>query len=392
MSGPLHHHQTVVHRPFAAVYADEAARLAAVGFDGASEFFATDLYKIVLQESDNTVWVLTAVTPTWSPIADAGGLPDAPNDGQFYGRLSAAWETFINYATAQAAAIRTALGLGDLATENANIIPLDKQSSNDAIFVRGSGGNSRGTGATDLQPSRNADTQVASGFRSFIGGGWRNTASNNFAVIGGGDTNVASATYSVVSGGQNNQVIHPYGTVGGGANNVASGHVGGAGTVAGGTSNQATWANAFIGGGSSNVSSAVGSAVLGGNSNTAAGDYSSVVGGQNSNAGQNYAVAGGRRAKAIHAGALVLSDGVNEDATSTAANEATLQYTGGIRLITGTDGLGAPTNTVSIDTGAVIQPGGYKSSDGSAGWTGTFQDGVGNTVTVKDGIITNVSP
>jgi hypothetical protein len=74
MSGPLHHHQTVVHRPFAAAYADATARLAAVGFDGESEFFATDLYKIVLQESDNTVWMLTAVTPTWVQIAGEGSV------------------------------------------------------------------------------------------------------------------------------------------------------------------------------------------------------------------------------------------------------------------------------------------------------------------------------
>jgi hypothetical protein len=74
MSGPLHHHQTVVHRPFAAVYADEAARLAADGFDGESEFFATDLYKVVLQESDNTVWMLTAVTPTWVQITGEGSV------------------------------------------------------------------------------------------------------------------------------------------------------------------------------------------------------------------------------------------------------------------------------------------------------------------------------
>ena len=33
----------------------------------------------------------------------------------------------------------------------------------------------------------------------------------------------------------------------------------------------------------------------------------------------------------------------------------------------------------------------YKSSDGSAGWTGAFGNADGNTVTVKDGIITDVS-
>ena len=43
---------------------------------------------------------------------------------------------------------------------------------------------------------------------------------------------------------------------------------------------------------------------------------------------------------------------------------------------------------ISLESGS----GSYYSSDGSQGWTGSFTNGDGNTVTVKDGIITNVGP
>jgi hypothetical protein len=43
-----------------------------------------------------------------------------------------------------------------------------------------------------------------------------------------------------------------------------------------------------------------------------------------------------------------------------------------------------------IEADGVIRAAGYKSSDGSTGWTGTFTSGGGATVTVKNGIITSV--
>jgi hypothetical protein len=44
-----------------------------------------------------------------------------------------------------------------------------------------------------------------------------------------------------------------------------------------------------------------------------------------------------------------------------------------------------------VEANGVVRAAGYKSSDGSAGWTGTFLDGSGDTVTVKNGLITDVS-
>lgn len=66
------------HRPYADVYADAAARLAATGFvralgGGMVAFTADDLYKKVLQLDNATEWILTAITPTWARV---GGLGD----------------------------------------------------------------------------------------------------------------------------------------------------------------------------------------------------------------------------------------------------------------------------------------------------------------------------
>jgi hypothetical protein len=46
---------------------------------------------------------------------------------------------------------------------------------------------------------------------------------------------------------------------------------------------------------------------------------------------------------------------------------------------------------MDVDAAGVVQAAGYKSSDGSAGWTGSFTGGGGETVTVKNGLITNVA-
>jgi hypothetical protein len=65
------------------------------------------------------------------------------------------------------------------------------------------GGNARGNNAVDLQTSRSAATQVASGSASVIGGGLNNQSDSNVSVICGGQSNRASATRSAVLGGGN---------------------------------------------------------------------------------------------------------------------------------------------------------------------------------------------
>ena len=55
-----------------------------------------------------------------------------------------------------------------------------------------SAANARGESSVDLQTDRNAVTQVASGARSFIGAGRRNTASSPDSVVVGGIDNITA--------------------------------------------------------------------------------------------------------------------------------------------------------------------------------------------------------
>lgn len=75
----LHSGLLANHRPYADVYADAAARLAATGFvralgGGIVPFAVDDLYKKVLQLDNATEWILTAITPTWVQVSGAGAL------------------------------------------------------------------------------------------------------------------------------------------------------------------------------------------------------------------------------------------------------------------------------------------------------------------------------
>lgn len=75
----LHSLLTAVHRPYAAIYADATARLAATGFEralggGIVAFATADLYKKALQLDDASEWILTAITPTWVQVSGAGSL------------------------------------------------------------------------------------------------------------------------------------------------------------------------------------------------------------------------------------------------------------------------------------------------------------------------------
>jgi hypothetical protein len=73
------------------------------------------------------------------------------------------------------------------------------------------GGNSRGTSAVDLQISRTAATQVASGSYSFVAG-QGNTASNNYAIALGNNVNV-SANFASAGIGQNITISGVFGSV-----------------------------------------------------------------------------------------------------------------------------------------------------------------------------------
>lgn len=67
-----------IHVPYAFVYADEAART------GASGFGYTDIGKFARQTDDNTVWMLTAVTPTWKAVNELEITSEASGDIIYY--------------------------------------------------------------------------------------------------------------------------------------------------------------------------------------------------------------------------------------------------------------------------------------------------------------------
>jgi hypothetical protein len=84
------------------------------------------------------------------------------------------------------------------------------------------GGNARGTQAVDFQRNRQGSSQIASGLRSFIGNGVRNTASGEESIVANGNQCQATGTLSAVLGGGNSRatgigsVVCGGGTKGGG--------------------------------------------------------------------------------------------------------------------------------------------------------------------------------
>jgi hypothetical protein len=111
------------------------------------------------------------------------------------------------------------------------------------------GGNARGTYATDLQKNRATAAQVASQDHATILGGKNNTASSSYAFVGGGQSNTSSGYNGTIIGGNANQVLGAYSVVGAGGNNIANSDNS---AVVGGSGNTALGYYNFTGGGASN--------------------------------------------------------------------------------------------------------------------------------------------
>jgi len=174
------------------------------------------------------------------------------------------------------------------------------------------GGNTRGAFAVDLKSSsRTSATQVASGNYSVLLSGLRNTASELYSTVLSGISNTASGVYSVVLNGNDNTASGTYSTVLSGVSNTASGFY------------------SAVLNGSTNTASSSYSTVLNGSGNISSGIYS-VSCGLNCEATNTYSMAFGRRAKAIHDGAVVITDNQNADHSSTQADEMRLRFQNGV--------------------------------------------------------------
>jgi hypothetical protein len=160
-----------------------------------------------------------------------------------------------------------------------------------------------------------ANVIAADAFSATVGGGSGNTA-------GGTDGGFPSGFGAVVAGGQNNEAIGNRAVVSGGLDNSATGA---AGVVAGGSNNNTEGLLAAIGGGTDNA---------------AIGSFSTVPGGELNEAFFSHSFAAGFRAKAVHEGAFVWSDNLDDsDFSSAATGEFAVRATGGARFETGGTGL-----------------------------------------------------
>jgi hypothetical protein len=122
------------------------------------------------------------------------------------------------------------------------------------VPIAGVAGNTRGLGAVDLQQTRTAATQVASGELCVISGGIGNTCNAPYSTVGGGSTNNNSAQYSVISGGSSNNIAenaNSSGTISGGSGNTISTNQ--YGTISGGYQNTVSGYGATVVGGLSAV-------------------------------------------------------------------------------------------------------------------------------------------
>ncbi|MFH0909885.1 MAG: tail fiber domain-containing protein [bacterium] len=178
-----------------------------------------------------------------------------------------------------------------------------------------------------------------------IGGGANNRingTSPHGATIGGGHTNTVGGLESTISGGGGNTIAPECiaSTIGGGFQNLIK-NANSYDTIAGGYLNT-------IGG----VFSAHDYSTIGGGAhNSASNDYATVPGGVSNAAVGIASFAAGTRAKALHAGAFVLSDSSAFDVASTNNNSWTVRCTGGARFISGINGSGTATSGVILAVG-----------------------------------------
>ncbi|HMV65507.1 MAG TPA: hypothetical protein PKA64_01560 [Myxococcota bacterium] len=182
------------------------------------------------------------------------------------------------------------------------------------------------------------------GTASFIGGGQNNATGSNQNAIGGGSGNTTAGSNSGVFVGENNQTFALDAAVVTGDSNNAAGNYGG---ILSGANNTVLGIYAAVVTGSINTASGQSSGVLCGANHIASGTNAAVVygtdctasatntlaGGNTSAASAANSIALGTQCFASHSGSMVLGDAQATSKGSSVANEATLYFGGGIRLL-----------------------------------------------------------
>ena len=170
-----------------------------------------------------------------------------------------------------------------------------------------------------------------------IGGGYNNSIQTNTigSVISGGYQNTigSNATTSVIGGGFQNTIVE-----GGSSPFIALGS-----TIGGGIQNtiQANAFNSTIAGGNGNViqTNAAGDAIGGGSDNQVGASGAVVPGGFGNVASGIQSFAAGTQAQATNNGAFVLTDDETTNFYSTASNQLSARFTGGIVFVTAGAGM-----------------------------------------------------
>lgn len=201
--------------------------------------------------------------------------------------------------------------------------PRSHISGTNGIVIDPQNGNSRGDDAVDLQTTRAAASEVASGAKSVVAGGYGNTASGVNSVVSGGYANSVTVDNGAVVGGVGNVVNGTYGAIGGGTNNTISGT---RGTIAGGEGNTAV-TYGTVGGGQTNTADGDLATIAGGKANGASGSRAAIGGGEeNTASGVMSAINGGYFAVAdkygqeAHASGRFAADGDAQRSTFTLRN------------------------------------------------------------------------
>jgi hypothetical protein len=198
------------------------------------------------------------------------------------------------------------------------------------------GGNARGDNSVDLQTTRGAATNVASGNYSVISGGQGNTASIAHSAVLSGQTNTASTgSHSAVIGGRNNTSSGTY-------------------SIVGGNGCQATGSNSFAHGDDARASGS-GSVAVGGTSIRAIGAGSVALGGLAANATSSYSLAQGYFTQtkllgqtAFSGGSFTTASALCQQSNIVALREATL--TTASTTVLSLDGTGVTNLVIPADS------------------------------------------